>query len=80
MIAYMVNSYDPEKKIGYVENLGVHPRYRRKGVATFMAFESMNYFITKDIEKLRADVYYLNKPSLNFLNFFGFVEVDRYIL
>lgn len=62
------------EKVGVIGYVGVLEKYRRKGIATFLAIEAGKYLLENRLRKIIAEVYSLNKDSYRFMQGFGFEE------
>ena len=62
------------KKRGYISNLYILPKYRRKGIAKKLVRELIEWFKENNIKNLRLEVYSKNKPALNIYNKLRFKE------
>lgn len=62
------------KKRGYISNLYILPKYRRKGIAKKLVRELIEWFKSHNIKNLRLEVYSKNKPALNIYDKLGFKE------
>ena len=62
------------KKRGYISNLYILPKYRRKGIAKKMVEELIKWFKENNIKNLRLEVYSKNKPALNIYHKLRFKE------
>ncbi|MCK4245471.1 MAG: GNAT family N-acetyltransferase [Candidatus Omnitrophica bacterium] len=62
------------EKRGYISNLYILPRYRRKGIAKKLVRELIEWFRANNIKSLRLEVYSKNKPALNIYHKSGFKE------
>ena len=62
------------EKRGYISNLYILSKHRRKGMAKKLVRELMGWFRAHNIKGLRLEVYSKNKPALNIYNKLGFKE------
>ncbi|NVM02752.1 MAG: GNAT family N-acetyltransferase [Candidatus Helarchaeota archaeon] len=61
-----------EEKIGLISQIGVHPSFRKSGVAIALAVHGGLYLKDKGIKKWICEVYSENHSAVNFIKKFGF--------
>ncbi|MFX0138519.1 MAG: GNAT family N-acetyltransferase [Candidatus Hodarchaeota archaeon] len=61
-----------EERLGLISQIGVHPRYRKSGVAIALAVHAGLYLKAKGIKKWICEVYSENPSAVNFIKKFGF--------
>lgn len=62
------------EKRGYISNLYILAKYRRKGMAKKLVRELIGWFRVNNIKNIRLEVYAKNKPALNIYHKSGFKE------
>ncbi len=60
------------ERIGLISQIGVHPSFRKSGVATALAVHGGLYLKDKGIKKWICEVYSENLSAVNFIKSFGF--------
>lgn len=60
------------KRIGLIEDLFVHKKWRGKGIGKYLISEGLEYFKSKGINESRLEVWSANKRALELYNKFGF--------
>ena len=63
-------------KIGYIYNLGVDEKYRRKGVGKKLVESAINYFRENGCEAVDLNVFWFNQEALKFYQNLGFDILD----
>ena len=63
--------------IGIIQALGVIPSFQRKGLGTLIGMAAWVYFIEKDVQELRCEVYKDNDISYKFIKNIGFEEFGK---
>ncbi|MHA1792892.1 MAG: GNAT family N-acetyltransferase [Promethearchaeota archaeon] len=71
---------DQIERVGVICGIAVHPRHRKKGVATALGLEGWNYFRDKDLDYLQCEVYEKNEPSMSFIKWVGFRPVGELVI
>ncbi|MFX1286404.1 MAG: GNAT family N-acetyltransferase [Promethearchaeota archaeon] len=65
------------QKIGVIAGIGVRPSCRGRSIAIALIDKSLRYMIDKDVERIQADIYEINMPSLRLFSSLGFREVGE---
>ncbi|MFX1513332.1 MAG: GNAT family N-acetyltransferase [Promethearchaeota archaeon] len=66
--------------IGAIAGIGVHPSHRGKYIAMVLIDYSLRHLINSPVDKIQADIYELNIPSLRLFSSLGFREIgDIYL-
>ncbi|MFW9915478.1 MAG: GNAT family N-acetyltransferase [Candidatus Thorarchaeota archaeon] len=65
------------QRIGAIAGIGVHPSYRGKSVALALFDRSLEYLIENNADKIQADIFDLNLPSLKLFSSLGFQEIGE---
>lgn len=68
-------SYRKSKYIE-IQNMGVSPRYRSKGVGSLLMEECLKWARTQGFEKAYVNAYFHNRKGLKFYKSSGFKEID----
>ena len=63
-------------RVGYIYNLGVDEKYRRKGVGKKLLEKAIDYFKNNECEAVDLNVFMFNKEALEFYKSLGFDEID----
>lgn len=58
-----------------IENIGVHPEFRSKGIGKLLINQSRNYAKRNKIKKLYVNAYWDNKKAVKFYKNNGFSEI-----
>ncbi|MFX1510959.1 MAG: GNAT family N-acetyltransferase [Promethearchaeota archaeon] len=66
--------------IGAIAGIGVYPSYRGKYLSLALINRVVEYFINNQVDKIQADIYELNIPSLKHFSSLGFREVGETFL
>ncbi len=74
------NHEESDEEIGVVAGIGVHPLHRGKYIALALIDRSLKYLIENQVDKIQADIYELNIPSLKLFSSLGFREVGETFL
>ncbi|MFX1518069.1 MAG: GNAT family N-acetyltransferase [Promethearchaeota archaeon] len=69
-----------DKTIGVIAGIGVHPSCRGRKIALALIQKSLNYMMDKDVDKIQADIYEMNTPSLRLFSSLGFCEIGEMFL
>lgn len=59
----------------HIQNLAVHPRFRRKGVATRLLTYIFNHFGERGVSSFYLEVRSKNPPALNLYKKMGFIPI-----
>ncbi|MBU0975309.1 MAG: GNAT family N-acetyltransferase [Patescibacteria group bacterium] len=59
-----------------IENIGVIPEYKKKGVGTKLLRRLLNWAKEKGLERVYLNCYIKNNDALTFYKRFGFKEID----
>ncbi|MFX0207119.1 MAG: GNAT family N-acetyltransferase [Candidatus Hodarchaeota archaeon] len=59
---------------------GVHPLHRGKYITLALIDRCLKYLIENQVDKIQADIYELNIPSLTIFSSLGFHEVGETFL
>lgn len=62
---------------GYINNVAVHPEYRRKGIARALLCELIHYAISSSLSFLTLEVRQSNTAAINLYTAFGFKQEGR---
>ncbi|MCF2137073.1 MAG: GNAT family N-acetyltransferase [Candidatus Thorarchaeota archaeon] len=69
--------YDKDPIYGEITGLGVLPSRRRKGVATALIQQAVEFFLEAGVEEVYCEVYEENWPSRTLIMGYGFKQVGR---
>lgn len=71
------------KKMGYrkskyleIENIGVNPAYRSKGIGALLIKKSLEWAKKRKFQKVYVNSYFENSKAINFYQRNGFKEID----
>jgi len=71
-----------EKDFGYrknlaleIENIGVHPEFRSKGMGRLLVSQAKKHAMTKKLKRLYVAAYWQNKKAIKFYKENGFFEL-----
>jgi ribosomal protein S18 acetylase RimI-like enzyme len=74
------NHEKADERVGAIAGIGVHPLYRGKYIALALIDRCLKYLIENQVDKIQADIYELNIPSLKLFSSLGFHEVGETFL
>ncbi len=69
----------PEKDdpIGYIEDLFVQKRWRRRGIARYLLHTAITYFQNIGLQRVQLEMWSANKPAFHLYREFGFSPIDE---
>jgi ribosomal protein S18 acetylase RimI-like enzyme len=65
---------------GYIETLYVLPEARRKGISKIIVNYIFDYFISKNLNKTKLEVWELNNRAVELYKSFGYIEVEKNLM
>lgn len=65
---------DSDRKKGFIDEIYVHPKHRKKGIATMLIKEAIDWMKRKNSSMVELDVKVLNKGAVSVYKKMGFVE------
>ncbi|MEM1509032.1 MAG: ribosomal protein S18-alanine N-acetyltransferase [Thermofilaceae archaeon] len=71
VVGYVIGTLEARGE-GHVVSIGVHPNYRRKGVATALLNEVINRFNARGVRIVKLEVRVSNFPAINLYRKLGF--------
>ena len=76
MTVYVLNQYYSEKKLAYIFDLAVLPKYQRKGIGTQMINFIKSYCKERDFEEVFVQADAIDEYALNFYRSTGISEEE----
>ncbi len=69
----------PEKDdpIGYIEDLFVQKRWRRRGIARYLLYTAITYLQNIGLQRVQLEMWSANKPAFQLYREFGFLPIDE---
>ncbi|MFX0093882.1 MAG: GNAT family N-acetyltransferase [Candidatus Hodarchaeota archaeon] len=84
MVGYSFVNIQKEQEtgsiVGTIAGIGVSPEHRGKKISLALIDNAINYLINKQVDKIQADIYEQNVPSLKLFSSLGFKEVGEVYL
>lgn len=71
VIGYVIGTLEARDK-GHVVSIGVHPNYRKRGVATALLNEVISRFNARGVKIVKLEVRVSNLPAINLYRKLGF--------
>ncbi len=80
VVGYLVggeNNYDyRSNRVGEIDNMGVSPTYRSKGIGSLLVNEFKKWCRLKNLTHVKANTYFYNPQAINFYKKQGMTPID----